>query len=145
MSAEDYQRAASLRDQLKKLQQDSIAAVTEANRKFYVAFEHCSIQAMSDIWGHGDHVQCIHPAAECIEGREDVLESWRMVLRGDFYIKLENVRVHATEDAGYVTCVEVMNAENSKGRTIATNIFEKQNGEWKLVLHQGGPLPTFAS
>ena len=27
-------------------------------------------------------------------------------------------------------------------RTVATNIFEKQNGEWKLVLHQGGPLPT---
>lgn len=43
-----------------------------------------------------------------------------MVLRGDFYIKLENVRVHATEDAGYVTCVEVMNAENSKGRCSTT-------------------------
>ena len=117
-----------------------------------------------------------------------------MVLKGDFYIKLENVRVYATQDTGYVTCVEVMNAENSKGRcetttcpmlgfntlcslaccavrfvtgncwicpegynfgawrlmllcrcrTIATNIFEKQNGDWKMVLHQGGPLPTFA-
>ena len=45
-----------------------------------------------------------------------VLESWRVVLRGDFQIKLEDVRVHATQDTGYVTCVEVMNAGNAKGR-----------------------------
>ena len=45
-----------------------------------------------------------------------VLESWRVILRGDFEIRLENVRVHATEDTGYVTCVEVMNAGNAKGR-----------------------------
>lgn len=85
----------------------------------------------------------MHPAAECIQGREDVgyphplqskstfpsafahvlliaasqvLESWRVVLRGEFQIKLEDVRVHATQDTGYVTCVEVMNAGNAKGR-----------------------------
>lgn len=28
----------------RKLEQDGNAAVTEANRKFYAAFEHCSIQ-----------------------------------------------------------------------------------------------------
>lgn len=50
-----------------------------------------------------------------------VLESWRMVLRGDFYIKLESLRVHATQDTGYVTCVEVMNAENTKGRCDMTD------------------------
>lgn len=142
VSAEDYQKAATLRDEVTKLQQDSTAAVTEANRSFYAAFEHCNLQAMKEIWGDGDHVQCLHPAANCIEGREDVLESWRLVLRGDFQIRLENVRVHATQTSGYVTCVEVMNAGNATGRTVATNIFERQNGEWKLVLHQGGPLPT---
>ncbi len=45
-----------------------------------------------------------------------VLESWRLVLRGDFQIRLENVRVHATQTSGYVTCVEVMNAGNATGR-----------------------------
>ena len=28
----------------RKLQQDSTAAVTEANRRFYAAFEHCNLQ-----------------------------------------------------------------------------------------------------
>ena len=32
----------------------------------------CSAQAMQEIWGHGEHVQCLHPAANCIQGREDV-------------------------------------------------------------------------
>ena len=27
---------------------------------------------MTDIWGHGEHIQCIHPAANCIEGRDSV-------------------------------------------------------------------------
>lgn len=35
------------------------------------AYNRC-LQAMSDVWGHGDHIQCMHPAANCIEGREDV-------------------------------------------------------------------------
>ena len=30
------------------------------------------MQAMSEIWGSGEHVQCIHPAAGCIAGRESV-------------------------------------------------------------------------
>ena len=25
---------------------------------------------MEDIWGHGEHIQCMHPAANCIEGRD---------------------------------------------------------------------------
>ena len=38
------------------------------------------------------------------------------MLRGDFQIRLEDVRVYVTQNAGYVTCVEVMNAGNATGR-----------------------------
>ena len=30
------------------------------------------MQAMSEIWGSGEHIQCIHPAAGCIAGRDNV-------------------------------------------------------------------------
>jgi hypothetical protein len=74
--------------------------VEDANRRFYDAFRradlkvrcfnagiipcvHCSLhastlrawlwrQAMNDVWGQGQHVQCIHPAAGCIAGRDNV-------------------------------------------------------------------------
>ena len=41
-----------------------------------------------------------------------------------------------------MTCVEVVDAEDTKGRIAATNIFEKQGGEgWKLVHHHASPIP----
>lgn len=49
-----------------------------------------------------------------------VLESWQSILRHikprAFKISLEDVRVHATETFGYVTCVEVMKGDDSTGR-----------------------------
>lgn len=27
------------------------------------------LQAMEEIWGYGEHIQCMHPAANCIAGR----------------------------------------------------------------------------
>ena len=46
----------------------------------------------------GEHVQCIHPGAACIAGREAVLEGWRLVLgSGRLRIKLQDVRVYAGE------------------------------------------------
>lgn len=35
-------------------------------------FARRAVQRMGEIWGHGDHVQCIHPGANCIAGREQV-------------------------------------------------------------------------
>ena len=112
----------------------------EANERFYRAFRNGDYVAMSKIWGTGEHVQCIHPVANCIAGREDVLKSWQLILGGGrLDIELEDVRVYATGDSmGYVTAVEVVNTDDSKGRIVATNVFERQGSEWKIVLHQGG-------
>lgn len=46
-----------------------------------------------------------------------VLESWRLILRGGkMSITLEDVRVYAGDTLAYVTCVEVMDAGDSRGR-----------------------------
>ena len=136
---EEYELAASIRDQIQRRRQDARAVVEEANERFYQAFRNGDYVAMNRIWGTGEHVQCIHPAADCIAGREDVMKSWQMILgAGRMQISLEDVRVYATDTTGYVTAVEVVDAEDSKGRIVATNVFEKQGKEWKIVLHHGG-------
>ena len=137
---EEYELAASIRDRISRRRQDCRAVLEEANERFYSAFRNGDYVAMSKIWGTGEHVQCIHPVANCIAGREDVLKSWQLILSGGrLDIKLEDVRVYATGDSmGYVTAVEVVNTDDSKGRIVATNVFERQGAEWKIVLHQGG-------
>jgi hypothetical protein len=137
---EEYEVAASIRDRIARRRQDCRAVLEEANERFYSAFRNGDYVAMSKIWGTGEHVQCIHPVANCIAGREDVLKSWQLILGGGrLDIELEDVRVYATGDSmGYVTAVEVVNTDDSKGRIVATNVFERQGSEWKIVLHQGG-------
>ncbi|KAI8104829.1 hypothetical protein M9435_000008 [Picochlorum sp. BPE23] len=140
---EEYELAASLRDEIQKRRDDNRLAVEEANDAFYDAFRGGNYVAMAKIWGSGAHVQCIHPAAECIAGREDVLASWKLILGSSqrMDIELEDVRIYATDTQGIVTVVEVVDTEESRGRVVATNIFEKQKGDWKLVLHHGGSVP----
>ena len=114
----------------------------EANDRFYQAFRNGDLDAMAVVWGKGAHVQCIHPAAECIAGREDVMNSWQIILSsGKMQITLEDVRIYATESQGFVTLLEVVETDDSRGRVAATNIFEKQRGEWKIILHHGSPVP----
>ena len=69
---EDYETAAALRDELTHRRHDSRVAVEEANRRFYAAMQSADLAAMQQIWGHGQHVQCIHPVSNCLAGREDV-------------------------------------------------------------------------
>ena len=48
-----------------------------------------------------------------------VLESWQLVLRGQpMDINVEDVRVYALDGAAFVTCTEVMEAGNSRGRCV---------------------------
>ena len=51
-----------------------------------------------------------------------VLESWRVILRGmPMDISLEDVRVCARDGAAFVTCVEIMEAGDSRGRCISAH------------------------
>ena len=49
-----------------------------------------------------------------------VLESWRVILRGaPMDIRLEDVRVCARDGAAFVTCTEIMEAGDSRGRCLS--------------------------
>eukprot|EP00958_Prasinococcus_capsulatus_P026310 scaffold4744_cov426-Prasinococcus_capsulatus_cf.AAC.12 len=141
---EDYSEAAELRDKLKSLKQSCQVEVLEANKKFYEAFQAQSVSKMREIWGKGSHVQCVHPGNTSIATREDVIESWKIIFSdsvSQFAIRTTDVRVWATPSMGYVTCVERLSAEGvaQESRIMATNIYEKQDGKWYIVMHHGSP------
>ncbi|GLC40838.1 hypothetical protein PLESTB_000017100 [Pleodorina starrii] len=143
LEKEDYKLAARLRDAIQQKQQVSKLAVEDANRRFYDAFTSGRVEEMERIVGEGEHVQVVHPGSGCIAGRAQVMDSWRAIMRnvrpGAFKVKLEDVRVFAREDMGFVTCVEIIDADDSSGRIVATNVFEKQGGVWRIVQHHGSP------
>ena len=147
IKAEDFDEAARLRDRLKELRGNSNAGVLDCNERFYQAFRKSDMRAMRAVWGVGDHVQCLHPGSACISGDTQVMASWEIVFSSmppgqGLDVNCEQVRVHATETWGFITCVERVDSDTGVGTLAATNVFEVQDGEWKIIHHQAHGIQT---
>ncbi|THU48545.1 hypothetical protein C4D60_Mb06t00080 [Musa balbisiana] len=142
---EDYARAAQIRDRLRILHEDSKASVLSANARFYHAFKNGDLAAMHSIWAKGEHVYVIHPGAGTISGYEMVMGSWEIVCNADYefplQIDLKNVEVHVRGNVGYVSCMEVVKTKGSSwGKQVATNVFERINGQWFICIHHASHI-----
>jgi ketosteroid isomerase-like protein len=113
-------------------------AVLEANEAFYRAFNHKDMPAMEQVWASSSRVTCVHPGWNVLEGRDDVLESWRRILANP-----EQPRV-VTGGAGVTlsgnTAVVICRELVSGSPLAATNIFVREDGAWKLIHHHSGPV-----
>ncbi len=115
------------------------AAVLFANDAFYHAFAAKNIDTMESLWARETPVTCIHPGWGLLSGREDVIESWRDILDNpsDTNIRCRYATARLFGDLAYVVCHEVLD----QGFLIATNVFVREDGAWKLVHHQAGTAP----
>jgi hypothetical protein len=112
--------------------------VLAANQAFYTAFARGDLTVIDALWAQRSPVACIHPGWGALHGREDVMESWRSILEGGPGPTVRCTRPSACVlgDSAYVVC-----GENIQGaELVATNFFIREDGAWKLVLHQAGPV-----
>jgi ketosteroid isomerase-like protein len=121
--------------------EDEVRAVNEA---FYRAFRERDAAAMERIWAEEAPVACIHPGLAPQLGREEVMRNWRGLLAHPRAPTLvcSQVRVHVLGTAAYVTCLE--GTESQPPRLVATNVFVLEQGRWRMVHHQAGPLAAGA-
>jgi ketosteroid isomerase-like protein len=115
-------------------------AILAANRAFYTAFNDRDPKAMEQLWATEHRASCIHPGWAPLVGRDNVVESWRAILGspGSPEIAVTDAHVVMVSDAAFVTCIEHLPA----GTVAATNVFVNERGEWRMVHHHGGPMPT---
>jgi ketosteroid isomerase-like protein len=76
-------------------------------------------------------------------GKDDVMSSWKLILEDveSISITVEDVNVHVQGSMAFVTCVERVLAEDQIGWVAATNIFELQQGTWRIIHHHGSQRP----
>lgn len=124
-------------------------AVLEANQDFYRAFSDGDFEAMSRLWAARAPIACMHPGLPAIVGRARVLGSWKRIL-GDasgWDMSCRDARAHVLGDTAFVTCFEA--SGDGPAHLAATNVFVLEDGEWRMVHHQAGPLsepvPTSSS
>ena len=112
-------------------------AVLFANEAFYVSFSLQDLAGMAEIWASQARVSCIHPGWPPLFGREEVLESWGGIFSGDAppEITCHGAQAHIYGDAATVLCYERI----PESYLIATNVFVREGGLWKIVHHQAGP------
>lgn len=117
---------------------DDVAEVLAANRAFYEAFEAADMDAMSDVWDHGDAVVCTHPGWPRLEGWGTVSASFFALFQGDppqFIVTGERATV--VDDAAWVTCDETVLAGGGAA-VAAVNVFVRRGTAWRLVVHHAG-------
>ena len=126
-------------------------SVEAANAGLYRAVETGDLDLMEALWDTGEGVVCVHPGSEVLRGRGPVLRSWAAVMVASEYVQffLTDVTVDVGGDTAVVTCTEnvltgVDGDETSfrAGRSVATNVFRRRSGGWKLVLHHASPVLT---
>lgn len=121
-------------------------AAAKANRAFYRAFERLDLEAMARVWLDGDRIRCVHPGGELLVGRSQVVQSWAAIFASTDSIEfaLEDLEVTVRGEVAWATLTEriAMNAAGQQAESvaIATNLFERVDGEWKLVMHHGSQL-----
>jgi ketosteroid isomerase-like protein len=116
----------------------SDAEVLAANQAFYDAFAGGDVGALDALWAERAPVACIHPGWEALHGRNDVMASFRAILRGGSAPSVRCVRpsAHVVGESAYVICGEAV----EDAELVATNLFVREDGRWRLVHHQAGPV-----
>ena len=118
-----------------------VEAVRAANARFYRAFESLTLDEMDAVWAHGGPVACVHPGWPRLTGWDAVRESWAAIFQNTVEMRftLTDVQVDVRGDLAWVLCPEniLSQARGDLAVTsiLATNLFARQGGEWRLVHH----------
>lgn len=107
-----------------------------ANQAFYDAFAAADSAAMIALWAVDAPLSVIHPGSRVISGRESVFATWRMILDGQeaFDIACVSPRAQCYGETGLVLCYEQVGSQ----QLMASNLFMREGGAWRLVHHQAG-------
>jgi len=114
--------------------------VLDANSAFYRAFSARDLAAMEALWADDAPVVCVHPGWDALRGRDEVIQSWRAILDGvdSLVVRCSHAFAQVLGDTALVVCREHV----SGGQLVATNVFVRERGTWKLVHHQASPLAS---
>lgn len=118
--------------------------VSEANRRYYRAFEARSVVEMADIWWRDDRAYCVHPGWPVLRGYKEIVNSYEMIFRSqeplNFFLSEQDAIVES--GVAWLTLSENLITPNGTPLAVAvTNIFcfDRRRG-WLLSGHHGSQI-----
>ncbi len=130
---------------------DETKAVEQVTTQFYTSLNTMftgNTGPMQEIWSHADDVTYMGPGGGFLVGWNDVRQIWeeQAALKLGGKVEPHDLRTTVGSDLAFTQCVELGNNLDAKGHTVqvsirATNLFRKENGNWKMIGHHTDLLP----
>lgn len=123
--------------------------ILKANDRFYLALSQADLGLMSQVWNQSDEVYCIHPGWDRLEGWQAIRKSWEAIFsnQGQCPIAASAAKVNLCGDMAWVNCFEHIATPETDVqiiRTMCTNVFQRIDGDWKLIIHHASIAPLVA-
>ncbi len=121
--------------------------VLEVNERFYKALGTRDLDLMGTVFVHDNRAGCTHPGWLMLKGWEAIRQSWENVFdpEDQLQINLHNVTVDIQGNAACVTCIQeltyIRRDPVMMNVSVSTNIFEKTESGWLMVIHHASPIP----
>lgn len=131
--------------------QSDAQSLERANARFYESLKAIfagDASAMQETWSHADDVTYMGPAGGVQLGWDSVQAEWQaqaeLKLGGE--VMADELHVIAGRDLAIVHCRESGHNFDAQGKLQqvsirATNVFRKENGQWKMIGHHTDLLP----
>lgn len=123
---------------------DKFNTPEEAEIAFYEAIEQADIVALGRVWSLDDNIVCIHPGANRIEGRSQVLESFSDMFAQSPSIGFSISDALHTESDGlaiHLVREEIELDGQLVSIMVSTNIYHREDGGWRMLLHHSSHEP----
>lgn len=122
--------------------------IIEANTAFYKALGTRDIELMKEVWVKDERAGCVHPGWTILRSWESIIQSWENIFdpNDQVDINISDISININKNIAWLTCIQEMvyiNREPSMfNLSLSTNIFEKRDGGWLMLLHHASPLPV---
>jgi ketosteroid isomerase-like protein len=124
-------------------------AISAANHAFDKALSARDMAAMEKVWATEPHVIAIHPASKAlIVGWDAVRKSWEGTFDrfSEISVSMQNPQIHINANVAWVIGVEAIQGKLKNGDPVnfaafTTNMYEKRDGRWLMVLHTSSRVP----
>jgi len=130
-------------------QTSDIEAVTVANHAFDTALSARDVKAMERVWATEPYVIAVHPASKVlIVGWDAVRKSWEGTFDrfAEISVSMKEPQIHVTQNVAWVVGIESAQGKFKNGDAVSftaftTNMYEKRDGRWLMVLHTTSRVP----
>ena len=129
----------------------TVDEVCEASKKFYAGLNRMANgekNALAAAWSQNGNATAMHPIGGREIGWKAVEDSFNQVagVASDGKIELKDQMIYDLGDAAYEVGIEKAQfkiaGQDVRGEIRVTNIYQKENGSWKMVHHHTDIAPA---